>query len=168
MRSPVRSALFVAALPFSFAALPNATDETYRAPLMTWFAKFFEGAQVGHYKPGANLDIPAVWLFSPEGRMVSRFTIDNESELASLADNFPPSAPKPLADEPSLDALRASLVSASGIASPEHLQDRKWTAVLFLSDSSACEHCAPFEQKISELEHRSSDRLTVMRVTLTD
>jgi hypothetical protein len=166
------AASLAAFVPLSMSMAARATDHPasdYRFPLMTWFSAYAEGAKDTHYEVSTNLEIPAVWLFSPAGTLVQIVSSDNESTLDQLIQKFPSSEPQsPSKSTPSLDALNASFIKAGGARRAAASSGKAWTAVLLLSDSPACEHCGPYDRKISEIQKKHPDEIDVVRVTLTD
>jgi hypothetical protein len=167
------AAALAAFVPLSMSLPAQADDHpasNYRFPLMTWFSAYAEGAKDAHYEVSTNLEIPAVWLFSPTGALMQKISSDNESALDQLVQKFPPAQSQSSSkNAPSLDAMNASFAKAGGDTQHPAMDPGKaWTAVLFLSDSQACEHCGPYDRRISEIQKMHPDKLDVVRVTLTD
>lgn len=168
MYDRIRIALAGAALLVLFstsAAQTGTSFKAYEVPVRQWLEDYLTYCDAHKLSPEATFRSPSIWLFSPDGAMVKLITVGDDPELARLKASFPPAhADKPLDGKPSLAQTSELLAKTLGADFMPKPVPGQWYAVLFLSSSASCEHCASFDKGLADLEARAPDTLKVVRI----
>ena len=135
----------------------SSTTSQYRADSHAFLVAYLKDSDSLHYQPRANFTIPAVWLFAPNGNLVS--ISDDSSQLPRLGQTFPPQSTQALPNEPSLQTMEKVLGDATGASVSLHGDPSQWTALLFFGDSPECKYCAMFKQAADDLERAKAPHL---------
>lgn len=158
----------------SLIVQPEARAETnvssakkFTVPMIPFIQNYMHGLVDNHYAPKGNFNIPAVWLYSPDGKMLAQAT--TQAELDSIIGRFPSAerAP-PLTDMPELSVFQGILAKTAGVPASSLVagDSSQWTVVLLSTDVSSCEQCAGFEKSVANMEVAHPKQLHAINVLL--
>lgn len=147
----------------ALGATPPAAQHT--VPMRTFMMNFLKGANAYHYTPSANFVIPAVWLYSPRGKLMA--VAGSKASLDSMTKGFPPIKSTAQPNQPDLQPLLTVVTSSAADKRPVQSDAGKWTAVLFTTSASGCHECAHFEQATRKFGNAHATELDAITVTLT-
>jgi hypothetical protein len=167
MYDRIRRALAGAALVVALSTAGAETappSKTYDIPVRRWLEDYVAYCDAHKLAPEVTFRSPSIWLFSPDGAMTALITVGDDPELATLKAAFPPDSVRQLDGKPSLAQARELLTKTLGADFAPKPVPGQWFAVLFLSSSPSCEHCATFDAGLAELEARAPTKLKVIRV----
>lgn len=125
-------------------------DSRYQSTTTGFLTALLQNTQTFNYQPSPNFNIPALWLFAPNGNLVSITT--DASLLPSLAQVFPPQSTEALPHQPSLKAMNKVLSDATGGEVSLQQDPAQWTALLFTGKNPECKQCAMFESAAEDLQ----------------
>lgn len=142
----------------------------YRVSAETWAKSYFGYFAKHHLTASTRLQVPQVWLFSPEGDLVRISSKDIDPQLQQLAADFPGSVGlDALPDQPTSGQARAFLVQMLSDQTVPAPKEGHWYAVLILKDRPAphgCNACAAYEKGLRVIQMNNPDILDTVRVTL--
>ena len=146
------------------------TTSVYSMPITTFITNLLNGMLANHYKFDGHVQfhMPAIWLFSPDGKMVAQAM--DSSSLAALMSQLPPDTNTPVVSNvPDLAVFDQVLAQSAGVAedSVKAAGKGQWTAVLFSSDSPACKKCTAFEKSFRTMQKNSSVKWHPIAIMLT-
>ena len=154
----------VTCLAASAAIGTPAVNGCYEVPAVQWLKAYVDYFTEHRLDIGATFTAPAIWLFSPDGALTDVITVDKDPDLNDLTATFPSTGLTQRAGMPSLAQTRELLSKALQQDVLRPPPAGVWTAVLFLSDSPECGHCAAFDARLKTLEQQKPGRLRVVRV----
>jgi hypothetical protein len=157
-------ALFI--LMGSLYGTSQASTTSYQIPAQTWLKAYLSYLGEHNLKIPEKFDSPSIWLFSPAGEMVRSADSFSDPDLKKLSSEYPFDAhATALPGRPNLKQAREMLSGLLPIDPMRELGEHRWYAILFLSDSPDCKHCATYDQEMSALEKKASGQIDVVRIT---
>jgi hypothetical protein len=166
MHEWIRRAVAGAALLIALCAGAQTASapKAYEIPVRRWLEDYVTYCEAHKLAPEVTFRSPSIWLFSPDGAMTALITVGDDPELARLKASFPPTPAGQLDGRPSLTQAGELLSKTLGQDFAPRPAPGQWYAVLFLSSSPSCEHCAVFDAGLRELEARAPASLKVIRI----
>lgn len=142
---------------------------TFHTTVRAWLQQYVTYYEAHNLEPDAMFTAPTIWLFAPDGKMLQVATVATDPRLENLKKAYASSsAIKGLTGQPTekqaLELL--SGLATSGATTPQTRNGNR-LAILFLSDSPSCKHCAEFDKAISSMAANSTKHLDVIRVHLS-
>ena len=150
---------FFALVGLSVAPMVHAEEGAVKG--RTDLRSFFQGYLAESKGEVPSLKVPAIWLFSPDGRFVAR--IDEAAGAAALPETIgkPTGASVSAVDFPKIGGI----LEKQGISVPANAKGQ-WTALL-LSREPCAELCQSFHQTLDGVRKKQPERLRVVDLTLT-
>jgi len=111
---------------------------------------------------GGNFNLPAIWIFSPQGELVN--IVQGEQALAAFQLEF--SAIDPQAPNMTCQSMEQTVINAANAAWSMGCADGKWIA-LSLIPTRCGEHCTNAENVLAQVEQEHHAELQV-RTVLVD
>lgn len=145
----VAFAVFVGCSPTTTAPT-DPTNSRYQSTSTGFLTALLQNTQTFNYQPSANFNIPAIWLFAPNGNLVSVTT--DAAKLPSLTGAFPPQSTEAMPNQPSLKAMNKVLSDATASEVSLQKDPALWTALLFTGKNPECKHCSMFESAAEDLQ----------------